>query len=104
MANDSQCWPTRQACCKCFNNARSVVVCVLMLALLAASQLLIHFLLVHLNTLKDVMLQVEKSGDLNARVPLSSRDEVGQMASAFNAMQSGYLVSAPQTPSLNKRG
>ena len=69
----------------------AVVVCVLMLALLAASQLLIHFLLVHLNTLKDVMLQVEKSGDLNARVPLSSRDEVGQMASAFNAMQSGYL-------------
>lgn len=38
----------------------AVVVCVLMLALLAASQLLIHFLLVHLNTLKDVMLQVEK--------------------------------------------
>jgi len=69
----------------------AVVVCILMLALLAASQLLIHFLLVHLNTLKDVMLQVEKSGDLNARVPLSGRDEVGQMASAFNAMQSGYL-------------
>ncbi|WP_313055117.1 methyl-accepting chemotaxis protein [Pseudomonas lopnurensis] len=65
-------------------------VAVLMLGLLAASQLLIRFLLSHLNTLKDVMLHVERSGDLQARVPLDSRDEVGQMASAFNAMQSGY--------------
>jgi methyl-accepting chemotaxis protein len=52
--------------------------------------LLIRFLLSHLNTLKDVMLHVEKSGDLSARVPLSSEDEVGQMAKAFNAMQAGY--------------
>ncbi|MBP8236936.1 MAG: methyl-accepting chemotaxis protein [Pseudomonas sp.] len=68
----------------------ALVVALLMLLLLAASQLLIRFLLSHLNTLKDVMLQVEKSGDLSARVPLDSRDEVGQMASAFNAMQAGY--------------
>lgn len=68
----------------------ALVVALLMLLLLAASQLLIRFLLSHLNTLKDVMLQVEKSGDLSARVPLNSRDEVGQMASAFNAMQAGY--------------
>lgn len=61
-----------------------------MLGLLAASQLLIRFLLSHLNTLKDVMLHVERSGDLQARVPLDSRDEVGQMAGAFNAMQGGY--------------
>jgi methyl-accepting chemotaxis protein len=66
------------------------VVALLMLLLLAASQLLIRFLLSHLNTLKDVMLQVEKSGDLSARVPLECGDEVGQMASAFNAMQAGY--------------
>tara|TARA_R110000868_G_scaffold301794_2_gene562303 strand:- start:8653 stop:10119 length:1467 start_codon:yes stop_codon:yes gene_type:complete len=66
------------------------VVALLMLLLLGASQLLIRFLLSHLNTLKDVMLQVEKSGDLSARVPLNCRDEVGQMASAFNAMQAGY--------------
>ncbi|AOE84892.1 methyl-accepting chemotaxis protein [Pseudomonas sp. TCU-HL1] len=65
-------------------------VFLLMVALLAASQLLICFLLSHLNTLKDVMLHVERSGDLSARVPLDSRDEVGQMASAFNAMQAGY--------------
>ena len=66
------------------------VVALLMLLLLAASQLLIRFLLSHLNTLKDVMLQVERSGDLSARVPLTCRDEVGQMATAFNAMQAGY--------------
>uniref|UniRef100_UPI0030D9DB98 methyl-accepting chemotaxis protein n=2 Tax=Pseudomonas sp. EA_35y_Pfl2_R111 TaxID=3088689 RepID=UPI0030D9DB98 len=68
----------------------ALVVALLMLLLLAASQLLIRFLLSHLNTLKDVMLQVEKSGDLSARVPLDCKDEVGQMASAFNAMQAGY--------------
>ncbi|SHM81844.1 methyl-accepting chemotaxis protein [Phytopseudomonas punonensis] len=68
----------------------ALAVAVLMLALLAASQLLIRFLLTHLNTLKDVMLHVEKNGDLSARVPLQSRDEVGQMAGAFNAMQEGY--------------
>ncbi|WP_416310521.1 methyl-accepting chemotaxis protein [Pseudomonas sp. W03] len=65
-------------------------VLILMLALLAASQLLIRFILTHLLTLRDVMLHVERSGDLSARVPLDSRDEVGQMATAFNAMQGGY--------------
>ncbi len=68
----------------------ALVVALLMLILLGASQLLIRFLLSHLNTLKDVMLRVESSGDLSARVPLEGRDEVGQMASAFNAMQAGY--------------
>ncbi|WXL27539.1 methyl-accepting chemotaxis protein [Ectopseudomonas mendocina] len=68
----------------------ALVVALLMLLLLAASQLLIMFLLSHLNTLKDVMLLVERTGDLNARAPLASRDEVGQMARAFNAMQAGY--------------
>ncbi|AMO75469.1 MULTISPECIES: methyl-accepting chemotaxis protein [Pseudomonas] len=65
-------------------------VLVLMMALLAASQLLIRFILTHLLKLRDVMQHVERSGDLSARVPLDSRDEVGQMATAFNAMQAGY--------------
>nr|WP_314584781.1 methyl-accepting chemotaxis protein [uncultured Pseudomonas sp.] len=68
----------------------AIAVLVLMLAMLSASQLLIRFLLTHLNTLKDVMLHVENSGDLSARVPLTGEDEVGQMAKAFNAMQAGY--------------
>lgn len=68
----------------------AVAVFVLMLAMLCASQLLIRFLLSQLNTLKDVMLHVEKTGDLSARVPLTGEDEVGQMAKAFNAMQAGY--------------
>ncbi len=67
----------------------AVAVMILMLAMLGASQLLIRFLLSQLNTLKDVMLHVEKTGDLSARVPLACKDEVGQMASAFNAMQAG---------------
>ncbi|WP_321356733.1 methyl-accepting chemotaxis protein [Pseudomonas extremaustralis] len=68
----------------------AVAVLILMLAMLGASQLLIRFLLSQLNTLKDVMLHVEKTGDLSARVPLACKDEVGQMATAFNAMQAGY--------------
>ena len=68
----------------------AVAVFILMFAMLCASQLLIRFLLSQLNTLKDVMLHVEKTGDLSARVPLACTDEVGQMASAFNAMQAGY--------------
>ncbi|MFS0826599.1 methyl-accepting chemotaxis protein [Pseudomonas phoenicis] len=68
----------------------ALCVLVLMLLMLAASQLLIRFLLRQLNTLKNVMLQVEKTGDLSARVPLASGDEVGQMAVAFNAMQATY--------------
>src|SRR5690606_7134550 len=70
--------------------AYALAVAVLMLLLLAASQLLIRFILGHLNQLKDMMLHVERSGDLAARVELDSRDEVGQMAGAFNAMQAGY--------------
>ncbi|WP_068825741.1 methyl-accepting chemotaxis protein [Pseudomonas sp. BMS12] len=70
--------------------AYALAVALLMLLLLGASQLLIRFILGHLNQLKDVMLHVERSGDLAARAELSSRDEVGQMAGAFNAMQAGY--------------
>ncbi|MEG5263125.1 methyl-accepting chemotaxis protein [Pseudomonas sp. JDS28PS106] len=68
----------------------ALAVLILMIAMLCASQLLIRFLLSQLNALKDVMLSVERSGDLSARVPNGSADEVGQMAKAFNAMQAGY--------------
>ncbi|MCF5470335.1 methyl-accepting chemotaxis protein [Pseudomonas syringae] len=68
----------------------AIAVFVLMLLMLCASQLLIRFLLSQLNALKDVMLHVEKTGDLSARVANRNDDEVGQMAKAFNAMQAGY--------------
>ncbi|WP_024643313.1 methyl-accepting chemotaxis protein [Pseudomonas syringae] len=68
----------------------AIAVFVLMLLMLCASQLLIRFLLSQLNALKDVMLHVEKTGDLSARVANRSDDEVGQMSKAFNAMQAGY--------------
>ncbi len=85
----------------------AIAVFVLMLAMLGASQLLIRFLLSQLNTLKDVMLHVEQSGDLSARVPLASHDEVGQMAKAFNAMQAGYqrvVTTVAQTASRLDQG
>ena len=65
-------------------------VLILMLMLLGASQMLIQFILKSLHKLKDVMLHVEQTGDLSARAPMRGRDEVGQMASAFNAMQTCY--------------
>ncbi|MCD5997141.1 methyl-accepting chemotaxis protein [Pseudomonas sp. CDFA 602] len=68
----------------------AIAVLVLMIAMLCASQLLIRFLLSQLNALKDVMLYVEQTGDLSARVPNGNDDEVGQMSKAFNAMQAGY--------------
>lgn len=68
----------------------ALVVCILMLGLLAASQVLISFLLSHLNQLKNVMQRAEQSGDLSLRAPIAGKDEVGQMAHAFNAMQAGY--------------
>ncbi|MFJ4344174.1 methyl-accepting chemotaxis protein [Pseudomonas sp. NPDC089401] len=79
----------RQVFLERFSNYAACVL-ILMLAMLGASQLLIRFLLSQLNTLKDVMLHVEKTGDLSARVPLACGDEVGQMAGAFNAMQATY--------------
>lgn len=63
------------------------VVLVLMLGVLAASQLLIAFITRNIRDLRDVMLAVQATGDLTLRARCDSKDEVGAMASAFNAMQ-----------------
>lgn len=59
----------------------------LMVGVLVVSQLLILFITRHITALRDVMLAVQETGDLTLRAEVDSRDEVGSMARAFNAMQ-----------------
>ncbi|SDS15039.1 Methyl-accepting chemotaxis protein [Halopseudomonas xinjiangensis] len=66
----------------------AVAVFVLMLGVLIVSQLLILFITRHITALRDVMLAVQETGDLTLRARADSRDEVGSIARAFNAMQS----------------
>lgn len=63
------------------------VVFALMLLVLLVSQMLISFITQHILALRDVMISVQNSGDLTLRAKADSRDEVGSMARAFNAMQ-----------------
>ncbi len=67
------------------------VVAVLMVFEMLVSQILISFIESHVNQLKQIMVDVERSGDLNTRAPVTSADEIGQMAQAFNAMQARTL-------------
>ena len=66
----------------------AVAVLILMLGVLTVSQLLISFITTNIRALRDVMLTVQETGDLTLRANATSRDEVGSMARAFNAMQS----------------
>ncbi len=72
------------------------IVLVLMCVLLVASQLLISFIVRHIDRLRSVMLLAQSEGDLTLRVPIDSDDEVGQMASAFNQMQQSYQSAMMQ--------
>lgn len=65
----------------------AVIVALLMAAEMAGSQLLISFIERHINRLKDTMVQVQSSGNLSQRADIDSKDEIGEMAKAFNAMQ-----------------
>lgn len=62
------------------------VVIVLMLVEMACSQLLISFIERHINRLKDVMVKVQQTGNLSQRAEVDARDEIGEMAEAFNTM------------------
>lgn len=66
----------------------ALIVGVLMVCVLAVSQLLILFITGHIIALRDVMLKVQQTGDLTLRAHADSRDEVGSIARAFNTMQS----------------
>lgn len=63
------------------------VVTVLILLEMAGSQLLITFIERHVLRLRDTMVAVQRSGNLSQRAVVDSEDEIGAMASAFNAMQ-----------------
>ncbi|MEH6492817.1 methyl-accepting chemotaxis protein [Halopseudomonas sp.] len=80
----------------------AVVVFALMLLVLTVSQLLILFITRHILSLRDTMTQVQQTGDLTLRARASSRDEVGSMAAAFNAMQQAQqqVVAAVRQASL----
>ena len=65
----------------------ALVVAVLMVLEMAGSQLLISFIERHVNRLKNTMVDVQASGNLSQRAVVDSTDEIGEMASAFNAMQ-----------------
>lgn len=65
----------------------AAAVFVLMLAVLIVSQLLISFITRHIIAVRDIMLAVQESGDLTLRAQADSRDEIGSIARAFNAMQ-----------------
>jgi len=80
----------------------ALVVSVLMVLVLAVSQLLILFITRNIISLRDTMTQVQNTGDLTLRAKATSRDEVGSMATAFNAMQQAQqqVVSAVRQASL----
>lgn len=65
----------------------AATVFALMVGVLVVSQLLILFITRHITALRDVMLAVQETGDLTLRAEVDSRDEVGSIARAFNAMQ-----------------
>lgn len=67
----------------------AVLVFCLMLLLLVASQMLIIFVERYISKFRDVLMQVQSERDLTVRVPVTSEDEIGQMAALFNEMQNG---------------
>jgi len=63
------------------------VVALLMVLEMTVSQILISFIERHVDALKTIMVDVERTGDLDRRAAIESADEIGEMAQAFNAMQ-----------------
>ena len=66
----------------------ALAVFILMSAVLVVSQLLIVFITRHIVVLRDVMLKVQKTGDLTLLANVDSSDESRSIGGAFNTMQS----------------
>lgn len=65
----------------------ALLVALLMVFEMGLSQFLISFVERHVNHLKDTMIQVQTTGNLGCHAQVDARDEIGEMAQAFNAMQ-----------------
>lgn len=68
----------------------ALLVFLLMMAVLAGSQILIWFVERKVTLLKSTMEELQSSGDLRARFPVDSEDEVGKLGLAFNNMLSHF--------------
>ncbi len=52
--------------------------------------LIIHLVTLRVTQLKDIMADVEQSGDLSNRINVSGKDELGIMSNAFNSMMFSF--------------
>ncbi|GAA3925659.1 methyl-accepting chemotaxis protein [Litoribacillus peritrichatus] len=79
----------------------AVWVFVLMCLVLFSSQVLISFVHTHVQALMKAMEQSARSGDLTLQVKQDCSDEIGQMTSSFNHMQTTFhaIVSGVQATS-----
>lgn len=68
----------------------SVTVGLLSLLIGGLALFIIHIITVQITTLKNTMVAVKDSGDLRERVDISTEDELGDMAGAFNHMMDKF--------------
>lgn len=68
----------------------SVTVGILSLVIGGLALFIIHIITVQITTLKNTMVAVKDSGDLRQRVDISTTDELGDMAGAFNHMMDKF--------------
>jgi len=68
----------------------SITVGILSLLIGGLALFIIHIITIQVTTLKNTMVAVKDSGDLRERVNISTQDELGDMARAFNHMMDNF--------------
>ncbi|WP_417596911.1 methyl-accepting chemotaxis protein [Oceanospirillum sp.] len=68
----------------------SITVGILSLLIGGLALFIIHIITVQITTLKNTMVAVKDSGDLRERVDITTKDELGDMAGAFNHMMDKF--------------